>query len=74
MTVAFKQKESVNDLLHQFLRTIVHNLGVVGADELAVKAAACGGVENVPIDLAIAIHNHVFAGETFSIWIWKMWG
>ncbi len=40
---------------------------MVGADELAVETAACGGVDNVPIDLAVAIDDPVFTGEAFIL-------
>jgi len=65
--VAFKQQESINKLLHQFLRTFVHDLSVVGADDLAVETAACDGVDDVPIDLAVAIDDPVFAGEALVL-------
>ena len=65
--IAFKQKTSLNNSLHQFLRTVVHDLGVVGANELAAETAACGGVDGVPIDLAVAIDHPVFTGEALVL-------
>ena len=40
---------------------------MVGADELAVETAARGGIEDVPIDLAVAIDSPVFTGETLIL-------
>ena len=40
---------------------------MVGADELAVEAVARGGIEDVPIDLAVAIDDPVFTGEAFIL-------
>lgn len=40
---------------------------MVGADELAVEAATRGGIEDVPIDLAVAIDDPVFTGEAFIL-------
>ena len=40
---------------------------MVGADELAVEAAARGEIEDVPIDLAVAIDDPVFASETLIL-------
>ena len=40
---------------------------MVGADELAVEAATRGGIEDVPIDLAVAINDPVFTGKAFIL-------
>ena len=38
----------------------VHHSGVVGTDELAVDATACGALDDVAIDLAVAVYRPVF--------------
>ena len=40
---------------------------MVGADELAVEAATRGGIEDVPIDLTVAIDDPVFTGKAFFL-------
>ena len=40
---------------------------MVGADELAAEAVAGGAVDDVTIDLAIAIDHTVLAGEVFVL-------
>ena len=48
-------------------RTVVHHPGMVGADELAVETLAGGAVDDVAIDLAVAIDHTVLAREVFVL-------
>lgn len=41
--------------------TFVHDAGVVGADELAVENLAGGAVDDVAIDLSVAIDDSLLA-------------
>ena len=38
----------------------VHHSGVVGTDELAVDATACGALDDIAIDLAVAVYRPIF--------------
>lgn len=44
-------------------RAIVHDFGVICADKAAFYAVACGAVDSVAINFAIAIHHSVFTRE-----------
>ena len=50
-------------LTNQFSRAVVHDLSMIGANKLTVETAACGRVDDVPINFAIAINDSVFASE-----------
>ncbi len=44
-------------------RAFVHHPGMVGTDELAVKAASAGAVDDIAKDLAVTIDDAVLARE-----------
>ena len=48
-------------------RTVVHHPCMVGADELAVKTLAGCAVDDVAIDLAVAIDHTVLSRENFIL-------
>ena len=47
------------------LGKVVHDLGVVGADKMAIKMLACHPVYDIAIDLAVSVYDTTLAREVF---------